>query len=41
MEIEQSAHIAKEAYELNKIEIETLKKLLSELYVLAEPTRLP
>ena len=32
---------AKEAFELNKIEIKTLKKLLKELYVIAEPTRIP
>ena len=31
---------AKEAYELNKKEIEILKKLLKELYVIAEPTRI-
>lgn len=30
-----------ELYALNKIEIETLKKLLKELYVIAEPTRIP
>jgi hypothetical protein len=40
MEIEQSSHIAKEAYELNKKEIDILKKLLTEAYVIAEPTRL-
>ena len=32
---------AKEAFELNKKEIEILKKLLKELYVIAEPTRIP
>jgi len=32
---------AKEAYELNRKEIETLEKLLEELYVIAEPTRIP
>ena len=31
---------AKEAFELNKKEIEILKKLLKELYVIAEPTRI-
>ena len=39
MEIEQSSHIAKEAYELNKKEIEILEKLLKEAYKMAEPTR--
>ena len=32
---------AKEAFELNKKEIEILKGLLDELYVIAEPTRIP
>ena len=32
---------AKEAFELNRKEIEILKKLLEELYVIAEPTRIP
>jgi hypothetical protein len=32
---------AKEAFELNTKEIEILKKLLEELYVIAEPTRIP
>ena len=32
---------AKEAFELNRKEIETLEKLLEELYVIAEPTRIP
>jgi len=31
---------AKEAFELNKKEIEILKKLLKELYIIAEPTRI-
>ena len=31
---------AMEAYKLNKEEIKTLKKLLKELYVIAEPTRI-
>jgi len=31
---------AKEAFELNKKEIEILNKLLKELYVIAEPTRI-
>ncbi len=31
---------AKEAFELNKKEIEILEKLLKELYVIAEPTRI-
>ena len=32
---------AKEAFELNQKEIKILEKLLEELYVLAEPTRIP
>ena len=32
---------AKEAFELNRKEIEILNKLLEELYVIAEPTRIP
>jgi hypothetical protein len=32
---------AKEAFELNKKEIKILEKLLKELYVIAEPTRIP
>jgi hypothetical protein len=32
---------AREAFELNKKEIKILKKLLKELFVLAEPTRIP
>ena len=32
---------AKEAFELNKKEIKILEKLLEELYVIAEPTRIP
>ena len=32
---------AKEAFELNTKEIEILKGLLDELYVIAEPTRIP
>jgi len=32
---------AKEAFELNQKEIEILKGLLDELYVIAEPTRIP
>tara|TARA_R110000851_G_scaffold780_2_gene2533 strand:+ start:844 stop:1452 length:609 start_codon:yes stop_codon:yes gene_type:complete len=40
--LESKSHeaTAKEAYELNKKEIEILKKLLKELYVIAEPTRI-
>lgn len=39
----ESVHLVsvKEAYELNRKEIATLEKLLAELYVEAEPTRLP
>jgi len=41
--LESKSHQAteKEAFELNRKEIETLKKLLEELYVIAEPTRIP
>jgi len=39
MEIEQSAHIAEEAYRLNEKEIAIIQKLLAEQYALAEPTR--
>ena len=40
--LEAKSHEAtvKEAYELNTKEIEILKKLLKELYVIAEPTRI-
>jgi len=40
LEIQSSLHIAEEAYELNRKEIEVLKKLLAELFILAEPTRI-
>jgi hypothetical protein len=33
--------VSKEAFELNRKEIEILNKLLEELYVIAEPTRIP
>jgi hypothetical protein len=41
--LEAKSHEAteKEAFELNRKEIETLEKLLEELYVIAEPTRIP
>ncbi len=39
-EAESSMESAKEAYELNKKEIVTLEKLLSEMSAIAEPTRL-
>ena len=41
--LEAQSHqvIEKEAFELNKKEIEILKGLLDELYVIAEPTRIP
>jgi len=41
--LESKSHeaTAKEAYELNRKEITMLKKLLEELYVIAEPTRIP
>jgi|TARA_B110000977_G_scaffold164585_1_gene211223 hypothetical protein len=40
--IEDESHlvISKEAYQLNKQEIKILEKLLKELYVIAEPTRI-
>ena len=40
--LEDKSHqeILKEAFELTKAEIKTLKKLIKELYVLAEPTRI-
>ena len=40
IEIESNHESLKEAYELTKDEIKILKKLLKELYVLAEPTRI-
>ena len=40
LESESHQVTAKEAYELNKKEIEILEKLLKELYVIAEPTRI-
>ena len=41
--LEGKSHLpaAKEAFELNKKEIKILNKLLKELYVIAEPTRIP
>ena len=41
MEAESHLPVSKEAYELNRKEIEILNKLLEELYVIAEPTRIP
>ena len=41
LEAQSHQATAKEAYELNRKEIETLEKLLEELYVIAEPTRIP
>ena len=41
LEAESHTVTTKEAFELNKKEIEILKKLLKELYVIAEPTRIP
>ena len=41
MEIESSLQDAHEAYRLNEDEIKVLEKLLDELYVIAEPTRIP
>jgi len=40
LEGESHQPAAKEAFELNKKEIEILNKLLKELYVIAEPTRI-
>ena len=40
MECESHRVIAKEAYQLNQQEIKILEKLLKELYVIAEPTRI-
>ena len=40
LEGESNRKTAQEAYKLNKIEIKILKKLLKELYVIAEPTRI-
>ena len=41
LEAESHEATAKEAFELNHKEIVILKKLLEELYVIAEPTRIP
>lgn len=41
MEYESSSEDAKEAYELNKKELQCLRDLLAELYEIAEPTRIP
>ena len=40
LEAESHEATAKEAFELNRKEIEILNKLLKELYVIAEPTRI-
>jgi hypothetical protein len=40
LEAESHQPAAKEAFELNKKEIKILEKLLEELYVIAEPTRI-
>ena len=40
LEAESHVSTVKEAFELNKKEIEILNKLLKELYVIAEPTRI-
>ena len=40
MEAESHLPVSKEAFELNRKEIEILKGLLDELYVIAEPTRI-
>ena len=41
MEGESLRETTEEAFKLNTIEIETLENLLKELYVIAEPTRIP
>jgi len=41
LEAKSHQETEKEAFELNKKEIEILKGLLKELYVIAEPTRIP
>ena len=41
MEAESHLPVSKEAFELNRKEIKILKGLLDELYVIAEPTRIP
>ena len=41
MEAESHLPVSNEAFELNRKEIEILNKLLEELYVIAEPTRIP
>jgi len=41
LEAQSHEATAKEAFELNRKEIEILNKLLEELYVIAEPTRIP
>ena len=41
LEAKSHQETEKEAFELNKKEIEILKGLLDELYVIAEPTRIP
>ena len=41
LEAESHEATAKEAFELNTKEIEILKGLLDELYIIAEPTRIP
>lgn len=41
LEFESGLPAVKEAYELNRQEIVILKKLLQELYDIAEPTRIP
>ena len=41
LEAESHLPVSKEAFELNRKEIKILKGLLDELYVIAEPTRIP
>ena len=41
LELESMQPAAKEGYRLNQKEIKILEKLLKELYVIAEPTRIP
>jgi len=41
LELESMQPAAKEGYRLNQKEIKILEKLLKELYIIAEPTRIP
>ena len=41
LEAESSLPVSNDAFEKNKVEIKILEKLLKELFVIAEPTRIP